>query len=56
MGERRLSRRMECTWCGHEEHLLRCEAQIIPGVFCRCRDVPVPGIYHPDDDTDCSTA
>jgi hypothetical protein len=46
-----LSRRMECASCGHEEHLLRCEVVIIPGVRCPCRDVPVPGVYHPEETT-----
>lgn len=44
-----LGRAMECSYCGHDEHLLRCEALVAPGVPCPCRDVPVPGIYHPDE-------
>ena len=40
---------MPCCNCEHEEHVLRCDVELVPGVFCRCRDVPVPGLYHPDE-------
>ena len=40
-----LSRVMPCDRCSHDEHVLRCDAEIVLGVLCRCRDVPVPGIH-----------
>ncbi|MDF1603410.1 hypothetical protein [Nocardioides sp. YIM 152315] len=40
-----LSRLMPCDRCQHDEHVMRCDAEVIPGVLCRCRDVPVPGLY-----------
>lgn len=40
-----LGRVMPCPDCLHDEHLMPCGAEIIPGVLCRCRDVPVPGLY-----------
>jgi hypothetical protein len=43
-----LSRRMPCSLCGHDEHVLKCGALVdllIVDVFCPCRDVPVPGVY-----------
>ena len=42
-----LGRLMSCDRCGHDEHVLRCDAELLAGVLCRCRDVPVPGIYPP---------
>lgn len=40
-----LGRVMPCCHCGHDEHVLRCDAEIVAGVLCRCRDVAVPGFY-----------
>lgn len=40
-----LGRIMPCCACAHDEHVLRCDAEIVPGVTCRCRDVAVPGFY-----------
>lgn len=42
-----LSRRIACVYCGHEEHILRCEELIDEPerVPCPCRRVPIPGIY-----------
>ena len=41
---------MACSWCQCEEHVLRCDNEIAPGVRCPCNRVPVPGIWHPDDE------
>lgn len=40
-----LSRVMPCSWCDHDEHVMRCEALIDGNTACPCRDVPVPGLY-----------
>ncbi len=40
-----IGRDMPCPNCTHGEHVLRCDAELVPGVLCRCRDVAVPGIY-----------
>jgi hypothetical protein len=43
-----LSRLIPCCYCGHDEHVLRCEALLdaaLSNVLCPCRDVPVPGVY-----------
>lgn len=45
-------RRMPCPNCGHDEHVLRCQALlndahawVVEHVLCPCRDVPVPGVH-----------
>lgn len=43
-----LSRRMACSHCGHEEHVMECQALIdldIVDVHCPCHGIPVPGIH-----------
>jgi hypothetical protein len=40
-----LGRVMPCVSCAHDEHVLRCQADLGGGVLCPCRDVFVPGIY-----------
>ena len=40
-----LGRDMPCPNCDHSLHVLRCDAEIVAGVLCRCRDVAVPGVY-----------
>lgn len=43
-----LARRMPCVNCGHDEHVLRCDALLLAVgdiVHCPCRDVPVPGVH-----------
>ena len=40
-----LGRDLPCPNCSHSLHILRCDAEIVAGVLCCCRDVAVPGIY-----------
>lgn len=40
-----LSHDRPCCYCGHAVHVLRCGAEVVDGVFCPCRDVPVPGAH-----------
>lgn len=39
-----LSRERPCPSCGHGFHVLRCDADLLPGVTCPCR-CPVPGVH-----------
>ena len=45
-----LSRVLPCVLCGHDEHVMECQAPVdlmVVDVPCPCRGVPVPGIWPP---------
>lgn len=45
-----LSRVLPCSHCGHDEHVMECQALIdlrVIDVRCPCRGIPVPGVYPP---------